>query len=403
MLDDRLLEQHRLAAGAVEGGDRHTPHALAGERPVGPVCDHVEDALLAPGGDPAHVASNGLQRARAETLLVEGHEPLLGGTEERRVLAAPAVRIGMVEGHLGHQSTPGAEEVDDLGVRLPDRQPRKVLHLGDEPSVVVHGVVDLEAEGPSELVFLLAVAGSDVDEPGAGVHGDEVCSCDLSATIDPGVPVGAPHIVRAVQPHRDRCDLDGALRSSLQDALIVLEPRAGHDVDLTGHVECDIALRGLHRDREIRRQGPWRGRPDHGKRVAPLELGREGRRHGLEGEFHVHRWRALLLVLDLRLGERGLAVHAPVNRLQALVDETALAQAEVEYEEQRAPSVYVKFPLVTPHPEVPDAPKQSVVVWTTTPWTLPANLAVAVNPHARYVALDVAGDTLFVAEDLVDD
>ena len=82
---------------------------------------------------------------------------------------------------------------------------------------------------------------------------------------------------------------------------------------------------------------------------------------------------------------------------------TALAQAEVEYEEQRTPSVYVKFPLVTPHPEVAGAPKQSVVVWTTTPWTLPANLAVAVSPHARYVALDVAGETLFVAEDLVDE
>src|SRR6266849_5908127 len=82
---------------------------------------------------------------------------------------------------------------------------------------------------------------------------------------------------------------------------------------------------------------------------------------------------------------------------------TALAQAEVEYEEQETPSVYVKFPLVTPDPDVPDAPRQSVVVWTTTPWTLPANLAVAVNPHARYVALDVGGETLFVAEDLVDE
>jgi isoleucyl-tRNA synthetase len=81
---------------------------------------------------------------------------------------------------------------------------------------------------------------------------------------------------------------------------------------------------------------------------------------------------------------------------------TALAQAEVEYEEQRTPSVYVKFPLVTPHPDLPDAPKQSLVVWTTTPWTLPANRAVAVSPNARYVALAVGDETLFVAEDLAD-
>ncbi len=91
-------------------------------------------------------------------------------------------------------------------------------------------------------VVLLAVAGSDVDEPGAGVHGDEVGSCDLSATIDPGVPVGAPHIVRAGQRRRDRPDLDATLRGSLEHELVVLEPRLGDDVDLTGHVEGDIAL-----------------------------------------------------------------------------------------------------------------------------------------------------------------
>src|ERR1051325_9530963 len=56
---------------------------------------------------------------------------------------------------------------------------------------------------------------------------------------------------------------------------------------------------------------------------------------------------------------------------------TALAQAEVEYEEQRTPSVYVKFPLIAALPGVANAPRPSLVVWTTTPWTLPANLAVA--------------------------
>ena len=49
---------------------------------------------------------------------------------------------------------------------------------------------------------------------------------------------------------------------------------------------------------------------------------------------------------------------------------TALAQAEVEYEDQRAPSIYVKFPLVDPLPGCPDAPRPAVVIWTTTPWTL---------------------------------
>jgi isoleucyl-tRNA synthetase len=82
---------------------------------------------------------------------------------------------------------------------------------------------------------------------------------------------------------------------------------------------------------------------------------------------------------------------------------TALAQAEVEYEEQRTPSVYVKFPLVAPLPEAPNAPRPSLVIWTTTPWTLPANLAIAVHPDEQYVALDADGETLIVAAKLAAD
>jgi isoleucyl-tRNA synthetase len=78
---------------------------------------------------------------------------------------------------------------------------------------------------------------------------------------------------------------------------------------------------------------------------------------------------------------------------------TALAQAEVEYEDQRTPSVYVKFPLVTPLPGIGDA---SVVIWTTTPWTLPANLAIAVHPDEDYVVLDTGAERLVVAAKLAD-
>jgi isoleucyl-tRNA synthetase len=81
---------------------------------------------------------------------------------------------------------------------------------------------------------------------------------------------------------------------------------------------------------------------------------------------------------------------------------TALAQAEVEYEEQRTRSVYVKFPLLAPHPDFPDAPRPALVVWTTTPWTLPANLAVAVQPDEAYAAIEAGGETLIVAAALAD-
>jgi isoleucyl-tRNA synthetase len=79
---------------------------------------------------------------------------------------------------------------------------------------------------------------------------------------------------------------------------------------------------------------------------------------------------------------------------------TALAQAEVEYEEQRTPSVYVKFPLVSVPPALAGAlagRPAFAIIWTTTPWTLPANLAIAVHPSERYVAVDVAGEIHVVA------
>ena len=75
--------------------------------------------------------------------------------------------------------------------------------------------------------------------------------------------------------------------------------------------------------------------------------------------------------------------------------QTALAEAEVEYANHVSPSIYVKFPAVDPVPGI-EGPV-SYVIWTTTPWTLPANLAIALNPDFEYDAIKVAGETLIMA------
>jgi isoleucyl-tRNA synthetase len=83
-------------------------------------------------------------------------------------------------------------------------------------------------------------------------------------------------------------------------------------------------------------------------------------------------------------------------------DQTALAEAEVEYADLTSPSVYVRYRFVDPLPAVLaalDAP--GAAVWTTTPWTLPASLAVAVHPDHEYVAADFGGRTLVVAAALL--
>jgi isoleucyl-tRNA synthetase len=86
---------------------------------------------------------------------------------------------------------------------------------------------------------------------------------------------------------------------------------------------------------------------------------------------------------------------------------TALAEAEVEYEDHTSPSIYVEFPLPAANAaeliaRVPDlAGRQlSVLIWTTTPWTIPSNLAVAFHPEFDYAAYDVNGRAVILAEGL---
>ncbi|OGC04749.1 isoleucine--tRNA ligase [candidate division WOR-1 bacterium RIFOXYA12_FULL_43_27] len=76
--------------------------------------------------------------------------------------------------------------------------------------------------------------------------------------------------------------------------------------------------------------------------------------------------------------------------------ETALAEAELEYEDDKSPSIYVKFKVTNP------LERRSFVIWTTTPWTLPANVAVAVHPDFEYVFLKVKDETYVIAEGLLE-
>ncbi len=81
---------------------------------------------------------------------------------------------------------------------------------------------------------------------------------------------------------------------------------------------------------------------------------------------------------------------------------TALAEAEVEYADHKSPSIYVKFPVASKLKggmQDLDPANTACVIWTTTPWTLPANLAVCLHPDFDYVAVAIDGNNLIVAED----
>ncbi len=85
-------------------------------------------------------------------------------------------------------------------------------------------------------------------------------------------------------------------------------------------------------------------------------------------------------------------------------DRTALAEAEVEYENHTSPSIYVRFSLVSDPAALDPAlagRKVYVLIWTTTPWTIPANLAISFNPKFEYVAVDTPEGITIVAEGLL--
>ena len=83
-------------------------------------------------------------------------------------------------------------------------------------------------------------------------------------------------------------------------------------------------------------------------------------------------------------------------------DETALAEAEIEYQDDPCTSIYVKFALKDTKGKL-DGKDTYVIIWTTTPWTLPGNLAIALNPRETYVIVDAKnGEKYVLAEALLE-
>ena len=99
--------------------------------------------------------------------------------------------------------------------------------------------------------------------------------------------------------------------------------------------------------------------------------------------------------------EKGLVYQSKKPVFWSTGAQTALAEAEVEYQERDDTAVYVKFPIASGKWK----DKASIAIWTTTPWTLPANLAIAVDPKELYVVQEFSrngtSETLLLADKLV--
>jgi len=99
--------------------------------------------------------------------------------------------------------------------------------------------------------------------------------------------------------------------------------------------------------------------------------------------------------------EKGFVYRGLKPVYWCIYDRTALAEAEVEYEDHRSPSIWVKFPVAEGATSAKLGADVSALIWTTTPWTLPANRALAFHPEFEYVIADTSAGKLLMAKDRV--
>ncbi len=112
----------------------------------------------------------------------------------------------------------------------------------------------------------------------------------------------------------------------------------------------------------------------------------------------------------MKFAANGTLYRGSKPVMWSVVEKTALAEAEVEYEDYTSDTVWVKFPVNAAHGRLA---KASVVIWTTTPWTLPGNRAISFSPKISYGLYKVTdapadnwaktGDLLILADKLADD
>jgi isoleucyl-tRNA synthetase len=119
----------------------------------------------------------------------------------------------------------------------------------------------------------------------------------------------------------------------------------------------------------------------------------------------------------MKFAMNGLLYRGSKPVMWSVVERTALAEAEVEYEEIESPAIYVKFPVLTIRSddsrELDELRHASIVIWTTTPWTLPGNRAVAFSENINYGLFEVTeapednwaktGDRLILADELAEE
>ena len=232
---------------------------------------------------------------------------------------------------------------------------------------------------------------------------------------------GAPrYVLHDGPPYANgRIHLGTALNKILKDFIIKARTMAGFDAPYVPGWDCHGLPIELHVDREL-------GKKKRDMSVADFRLAcrsyadkfvglmrEDFKRLGILGQWDApyltmnFSYQATIVRTLGALVDKGMVYKGKKPVHWCIRCRTALAEAEVEHEPHTSPSIYVEFPLA---PESREAIEQvipgrsdtpvSVLIWTTTPWTIPANLAVAFHPELEYAAYETEGTTVILASAL---
>src|SRR6476659_6310607 len=211
-----------------------------------------------------------------------------------------------------------------------------------------------------------------------------------------------------------------ALNKILKDFVVKTRSMMGYDAPYVPGYDCH----GLPIETLVEKKLTEKGKNKNDIPVATFRrICREHAEHAMDGQTRdfsrlgiLGEWQTPYLTMSPeyesstarlfgRFLERGYVYKGLRPVYWCIHDQTALAEAEVEYHHHTSPSVYVKFPLRSDPALIDPAlagRKVFVLIWTTTPWTLPANLGIAVHPDFEYAAFEHGDEVYIVASELLE-
>src|SRR5215204_7320992 len=214
--------------------------------------------------------------------------------------------------------------------------------------------------------------------------------------------------------------LGTAMNKILKDFIVKSRIMMGYDAPYVPGYDCHGLPIETHGEKALEKKGKKKSDlnvetfrricREHAENALKSQT-RDFKRLGILGEWDdpyltmSNHYEAETARMFARFVERGWVYKGARPVYWCLKDQTALAEAEVEYHQHTSPSVYVKFPLKSDPALIDPAlagRKVFVIIWTTTPWTLPANLGIAVHPDFQYSAFEYGDEVFIVASELVE-